>query len=147
MQSNESQEKVIFDGKPAVIGSVPRLFISIITLGIGALFFWVKSTSTHYLITTQRIVIETGILSKKTDTVELYLIDDVELQKPIGQRLMGTGNIILMSQDLSNPRIHLERLPMNVRDLYEKLRPAIESSKYSRRIAGRVIGLGENGNM
>ncbi len=146
-RSNESQERIIFDGKPAVIGSVSRLFTAIFTLGIGALFFWVKSISTHYLVTTQRIVVESGVLSKRTDTLELYLIDDVELEKPIGQRLMGTGNIILLTQDITNKRLHLVRLPLDVRNLYEQLRPAIESSKYARRIAGRVIGLNEDGGM
>ncbi len=146
-RSNESQERIIFDGKPAVIGSVSRLFTAIFTLGIGALFFWVKSISTHYLVTTQRIVVESGVLSKRTDTLELYLIDDVELEKPIGQRLMGTGNIILLTQDITNKRLHLVRLPLDVRNLYEQLRPAIESSKYARRIAGRVVGFNEDGGM
>lgn len=146
-RSNESQERIIYDGKPAVIGSVSRLFTAIFTLGIGALFFWVKSISTHYLVTTQRIVVESGVLSKRTDTLELYLIDDVELEKPIGQRLMGTGNIILLTQDITNKRLHLVRLPLDVRNLYEQLRPAIESSKYARRIAGRVVGFNEDGGM
>jgi len=146
-RSNESQERIIFDGKPAVIGSVSRLFTAIFTLGIGALFFWVKSISTHYLITTQRIVVESGVLSKRTDTLELYLIDDVELEKPIGQRLMGTGNVLLLTQDITNKRLHLVRLPLDVRNLYEQLRPAIESSKYARRIAGRVVGFNEDGGM
>jgi uncharacterized membrane protein YdbT with pleckstrin-like domain len=130
-------ETIFFDGRPAVIGSLPRLFLSIITLGIGALYFWVRTMSTRYLITSQRIAIETGLLSQRTDTMELYLIDDIKLEKPFGQRLMGTGNMVLYTQDKSSPMQTLERLPLNVRELYEQMRPAIEESKYWQRIRSR----------
>jgi uncharacterized membrane protein YdbT with pleckstrin-like domain len=136
-RSETRSETVFFDGRPAIIGSLSRLFLSIITLGLGALYFWISTISTHYLITSQRIVIETGLLSRKTDTLELYLIDDIKLEKPFGQRLMGTGNIVLYTQDKSTPMLSLERLPLNVRELYEQMRPAIEESKYWQRIRSR----------
>ncbi|WP_019501864.1 PH domain-containing protein [Pseudanabaena sp. PCC 6802] len=130
-------EIVFYEGRPAVIGSVPRLAIAIVTLGIGWLYFWITTNTTHYLITSQRILVETGLLSRQTNTLELYLIDDIDLEKPFGQRLMGTGNIILRTQDRSTPELHLERLPLNVRELYEQMRPAIEESKYWQRIRSR----------
>jgi uncharacterized membrane protein YdbT with pleckstrin-like domain len=130
-------ETIFFDGRPAVIGSLQRLFLSIVTLGLGALYFWLRTITTHYLITSQRIVIETGLLSRRTDTLELYLIDDIKLEKPFGQRLLGTGNMLLHTQDKSSPMLSLERLPLNVRELYEQMRPAIEESKYWQRIRSR----------
>jgi uncharacterized membrane protein YdbT with pleckstrin-like domain len=134
---SDRSETIFFDGRPAIIGSLQRLFLSIITLGIGALYFWLRTITTHYLITSQRIVIETGLLSRRTDTLELYLIDDIKLEKPFGQRLMGTGNMVLYTQDKSTPMLQLERLPLNVRQLYEQMRPAIEDSKYWQRIRSR----------
>lgn len=130
-------EEILFDGHPAVFGSVGRLLLAIVTLGLAAIAFWLRSKTTHYLITSQRITVERGLLSRTIDTLELYAVDDIELQKPIGQRLMGTGNIVLFTQDRTNPQLWLERLPLDVRALYERLRPAIEQAKYFQRIRSR----------
>ncbi len=126
-------ETVLFDGHPALLGSVARLLIAIATLGLGAIYFWIESSNVKYLITSQRVVIEAGILSKTIDALELYLINDIELEKPFGQRLMGTGNITLIGQDQTNPTLRLVRLPLDVRQLYEQLRQDIEKSKHIRR--------------
>jgi uncharacterized membrane protein YdbT with pleckstrin-like domain len=127
------EEKVLFDGNPALFGSVTRLVIAIATLGLGAIYFWIQSNNVKYLITSQRVVVESGILSKNIETLELYLVNDIELEKPFGQRLMGTGNLTLIGQDQTNPTLRLVRLPLDVRKLYEELRQDIEKSKYLRR--------------
>ena len=123
-------ERILFKGHPAVIGSVTRLLISIFTLGIGAIWFWLKSVNTQYLITSQRIVIETGIFSREIETLEIYQIDDIHLDKPLNQRMMGTGNIVLLTRDVSAPKILLDRLPIDVRELYEQMRPCIQQARF-----------------
>lgn len=128
-----NSETVLYEGHPALIGSVGRLLLAIATLGIGAIYFWLESNTTNYLITSQRIVIETGLFSKKIATLELYLVNDIELEKPFGQRLLGTGNLTLIGQDQTNPVVNLVRLPLDVRQLYEKLRQSVESAKQARR--------------
>ncbi|MFN6068754.1 MAG: PH domain-containing protein, partial [Pseudanabaena sp.] len=77
------EERILFKGHPAVIGSMTRLLVAVLTLGIGAIWFWLKSTNTQYLITTQRIVIETGIFSRAIETLEIYQVDDIHLEKPL----------------------------------------------------------------
>lgn len=128
-----SSETVLYKGSPALVGSVNRLLIAVFTLGLGAIYFWFRDKNTNYLITSERIVIESGIFSRKIDTIELYLVNDVELNKPFGQRLMGTGNLTLVGQDQTNPVLNLVRLPLDVRQLYEQLRQSIETCKQSRR--------------
>ncbi len=123
-------ERILFKGSPAVIGSVTRLLISIFTLGIAAVWFWLRSINTQYLITSQRIVIETGIFSREIETLEIYQIDDIHLEKPLNQRIMGTGNIVLLTRDLSAPKLLLERLPIDVRELYEQMRPCIQQARF-----------------
>jgi uncharacterized membrane protein YdbT with pleckstrin-like domain len=137
--SADLNETVIFDGHPALIGSITRLIIAIATLGIGAVYFWIQSSNVKYLITSQRVVVESGIFSKNIAAVELYMINDIELEKPFGQRLMGSGNITLIGQDQTTPSLRLIRLPLNVRTLYEQLRQDIEKSKFVRRSYYREI--------
>jgi uncharacterized membrane protein YdbT with pleckstrin-like domain len=123
-------EQTLFKGHPAIIGSVTRLLIAIFTLGIGAIWFWLKAINTQYLITSQRIVIETGIFSREIETLEIYQIDDIHLEKPLNQRIMGTGNMVLLTRDLSAPKVLLERLPVDVRELYEQMRPCIQQARF-----------------
>jgi uncharacterized membrane protein YdbT with pleckstrin-like domain len=130
--NSETSETILFQGHPALLGSVNRLLIAILTLGIGVIYFWFQDKNTNYLITSERIVIESGIFSRKIDTIELYMVNDMELNKPFAQRLMGTGNLTVISEDHTNPVIHLLRLPLDVRQLYEKLRLSIKVCKQSR---------------
>ena len=123
-------ERILFEGHPAVIGSVTRLLISIFTLGIGAVWFWLQSKNMQYLITSQRIVKETGIFSKDIETLEIYQIDDIHLEKPLNQRIMGTGNMLLITRDISAPKMLLERLAVDVRELYEQMRPCIQQARF-----------------
>lgn len=127
-------ERILFKGHPAVIGSVTRLLVAIFTLGFAAIWYWLKSINTQYLITSQRIVIEVGIFSKEIETLEIYQIDDIHLEKPLNQRIMGTGNILLVTRDLSAPKILLDRLPIDVRELYEQMRPCIQQARFRYRI-------------
>lgn len=123
-------ERILFKGHPAVIGSVTRLLVSVFTLGIGALWYWLRSINTQYLVTSQRIVIERGIFSREIETLEIYQIDDIQLEKPLNQRIMGTGNIKLLTRDISAPKLFLERLPVDVRALYEQMRPCIQQARF-----------------
>jgi uncharacterized membrane protein YdbT with pleckstrin-like domain len=123
-------ERILFKGHPAIIGSVTRLLVSIFTFGIGAIWFWLRSINMQYLITSQRIVIETGIFSRNIETLEIYQIDDIHLEKPLNQRIMGTGNMLLLTRDISAPKLRLERLPMDVRELYELMRPCIQQARF-----------------
>ena len=58
-------EKDLFVGRGPVIVSVGQLAWVVLTLGIAYLVFWLRNIATTYHITTQRIRIERGILSKK----------------------------------------------------------------------------------
>ena len=71
-------EKDLFVGHAPAIVSVGQLFWVVLTLGIAYLVFWLRNIATHYHITTQRIRIERGILSKKKQTVELFRIDHID---------------------------------------------------------------------
>ena len=86
------------------------------------LFFYSKSRTVHYRITTQRIKLERGLLSKVQESLELFRIDHFELRKPIGSRLPGQASLHLYSSDaeLENFSIygvpHLDALADELRD-------------------------------
>jgi membrane protein YdbS with pleckstrin-like domain len=82
-----------------------------VSCGIICLFFYVKSLSTHYIITTQRIKLETGLLSKVQESLELFRIDHFELRKPLGKRLLGQASLHLFSSDAELEKFSIYGVP------------------------------------
>ena len=127
----------MFDGHPALVPDLGTLLAAILTLGLWLLVAWAKSRGTHYRITDQRVVVESGLLSKRLDQIDLYRIHDYVVERPLGQRMLGTGNLILSTQDRSTPAVRLYGLSTDVVALYERLRAATEAEK--RRRGVRVL--------
>ncbi len=119
-------EKELFSGRPAALYSVSQFlpflvviagagtavyFIqsnpvkvyvilgALLACGLLWLFYYFKSLGTRYVITTQRIKLEHGFLSKVQESLELFRIDHFELRKPIGSRLLGYASLHLFSSD------------------------------------------------
>ena len=127
----------MFEGHPALVPDLGTLLAAILTLGLWLLVAWAKSRATRYRVTDQRVVVESGLLSKRLDQVDLYRIHDYVVERPLGQRMLGTGNLILSTQDRSTPAVSLHGLSTDVVALYEKLRAATEVEK--RRRGVRVL--------
>lgn len=122
----------MFEGAPALVHSLWALLLAIITLGIALVFFYFKRGGVSYRITTQRIVMDKGIFSKKLEQLDLYRIADFTVERPLGQRILGTGNIRLNTFDKTTPVLELQGLKTDVVALYETMRVAVEASKQSR---------------
>jgi len=71
----------------------------LVASSIIAIHFYLKSRGIHYEITTQRIKLERGVLSKVQENLELFRIDHFELRKPLGMRLLGQARLHLFSSD------------------------------------------------
>jgi uncharacterized membrane protein YdbT with pleckstrin-like domain len=125
-------ENVLFEGHPALLPGLGALLISILTLGLALLVFWWRSRSRHYRITSQRIIVESGVFSKKMEQVDLYRVRDFVVERPFGQRLMGTGNLELEAMDSTTPRLRIFGLKTDVVQLYEQLRVLTEADRQVR---------------
>lgn len=71
----------------------------LVVCSIIAIRFYLTSRGIHYEITTQRIKLERGVLSKVQENLELFRIDHFELRKPVGMRLLGQARLHLFSSD------------------------------------------------
>lgn len=131
-------EKTLFDGRPAVLFSVGQVtpFVVLLVLAMAASYFvgttegtlisiaaflvlgavvWLsflfKSLGVRYTITTQRIILERGLLSKVQESLELFRIDHFELRKPLGMRLMGQADLRLFSSDAELENFNIYGIP------------------------------------
>jgi len=114
-------EKTLFSGRPAALYSLGRWVLTLLTLGIAGLCYWIASLSTRFEITTQRVRIERGVFSKSRQDTEIYRIDDITLEQPFGMRVLGHAILFLRSTDRSTPEIRLYGVP-GLAALAEKLR-------------------------
>ena len=111
----------LFTGHPAVIYNFWQWLAVLFTFGIAYFVYWIRSISTNYEITTQRVRIERGILSKSKENIELFRIDHFELQKPLGMRILGQCILQLRSSDTSFPTVIILGIP-NLESLADTLR-------------------------
>jgi uncharacterized membrane protein YdbT with pleckstrin-like domain len=128
----EASEEVLFDGHPALVKSLGELALAVVTLGIWLAVLWWRSRGRHYRVTTRRVVVETGILSKRLEQVDLYRVNDYTVLRPLGQRLMGTGTLVLRTLDKASPEVTLDGIKSDVVALYERVRVATEAEKAKR---------------
>jgi uncharacterized membrane protein YdbT with pleckstrin-like domain len=126
-------ERMLFSGHPAVIVSVWQWIAVVLTLGIALFFYWLKSLATTYEITSQRVRIERGILSKIKDTIELFRIDHFDLHKPLGMRLAGHCLLHLRSSDASFETVIIYGIP-NLEQLADTLRECSLRERTRRRV-------------
>ena len=131
-ESEHAGEEVLFDGRPALVPSLGVLLLVIVTLGLWLLPRWWHQGSKLYRVTTRRIVVETGVLSKRLEQIDLYRIADYTVDRPFGQRMLGTGNLLLRTFDKSTPELNVHEIKTDVVALYEKLRAATEAEKTRR---------------
>ena len=137
--AGEPGEEVLFDGHPQLVPSLGALLLAIVTLGLWLIPLWWRSQGRHYRLTTKRVVVETGILNKRLEQVDLYRVSDYTVLRPLGQRIMGTGNLILTTLDHTSPHVSVSNIKTDVVALYERIRVATESEK--RRRGVRVMDM------
>jgi uncharacterized membrane protein YdbT with pleckstrin-like domain len=128
---------VLFSGHPAVIFSAWQWLEVLFTLGIAYLYYWVQSLSITYEVTTQRVRIERGMLSKSKESVELFRIDHFDLLKPLGMRLLGHCHLQLRSTDTNFSTVVIMGIPA-LEKLSEKLRECSLRERTRRRVTTLV---------
>jgi membrane protein YdbS with pleckstrin-like domain len=72
-----------------------------------ALARWIARRATHYVLTTERLRITTGLLSTTTEDIELRRVRDSSVVRPLFLRLVGLGDVRVVSADPSTPRVTL----------------------------------------
>jgi len=79
-------------------------------LGLATLT-WLKTATTSYHFAKSRLTWRTGILSRNTESLELYRVADVTMRQPLFQRLFGVGRIVISSADANHREVVLEGVP------------------------------------
>ncbi len=98
--------------------------------------FGLPLSFTVYKLTDEKLLIESGFLSKREEEVRLYRIMDLTLNRPLGQRIFGVGTIHCCTADKSTPEFDISKVK-NSEYVKNFLSDKIEEQRDKKRIAGR----------
>ncbi|WP_438481390.1 PH domain-containing protein [Oleiharenicola lentus] len=84
-----------------------------------------------YEITTERIIVTTGVLTRRRTELELYRVRDYQTIEPFALRLVGRGNLQLVTSDRTTPSLFLHAVP-DVIALKDKIRANTETMRHRR---------------
>ena len=114
------QARLVAANRPDIKLAVTVLVVLVVAFKVAKLGWRIAVLrSCHYRVSNQRIVIETGVLSKRIDEVDMRTVEDIEFRQQFLQRLLGIGEIAIVAADKELGRFRLlgvER-PREVREL------------------------------
>ena len=110
------------------------LFVSCIGGGLVSWGF-IKVASVSYRVDTLRVEVERGILRKRIDNLELWRVKDIQFRQSLVQRMLGVGNVTLVTSDATNPSVELRGIP-RPREIYDSLRDAVDAVRRGRGVVG-----------
>lgn len=96
-------------------------------------YFGLPLSFTKYALTDDTVVRETGLLNLKEENVLLYRVLDIELLRPLVQRIFGCGTIVLHSSDQTSPELRILSVK-NPKAVKEQVFQAVEEAKLRRRM-------------
>ena len=96
---DENDERVLWKGRP---------FLSLVE---------------NYTVTSERLKVTTGLVSRHVEKFELIRIQDIDFKQGMTERVFGIGDVTIRGHDPSNPDIVLRNIP-KPEAVYEILRRA-----------------------
>ncbi len=104
---------------------------------------WFVTKTTVYELTSQRLRKSSGIFNRVVDELELFRVKDYTMEQPFFLRMMGLGNITLITSDATSPTVSIKAIA-NVQDVREKLRNAVQVERDRKRV--RQFDVDESGD-
>jgi uncharacterized membrane protein YdbT with pleckstrin-like domain len=115
-----AQARLVAANRPDIKLAVTGLVGIIVALRVAKLAWRIAVLRGHrYRVSNQRIVIESGVLSKRIDEVDMRAVEDIEFRQRFLQRLLGIGEIAIVAADKEMGRFRLLGVesPREVREL------------------------------
>lgn len=101
-----------FQPDPQVMRWVWIAVLAVILWRLGhVLVAYARIRSTAYSVTNQRVIIETGIAEKKVEDIDLRYIDETNFRQRLVERMLGIGNVTIVSSDKVAPMYVLRGIP------------------------------------
>jgi uncharacterized membrane protein YdbT with pleckstrin-like domain len=111
----------------------PLILLGLIVPVLWMLTRWIATKCHRYEVTSERIKVTTGLLSRHTSELELYRVRDYSVVEPFWLRMVGVGNIVLTTADRTTPQIVLHAVP-SAASLKDQIRTHTERMRQRRSV-------------
>jgi len=110
------------------------------------IIFGLPWTFTKYILTKEKLLVETGILNKDQEEIRLYRIMDMTLRRSLWQRLFGLGTIHCCTADKSSPELDIKWIP-DSENIKELLSDLVEAERMEKRVSSREFFSDNDGDL
>lgn len=118
------------------VGALFTAGLSLIGLIVPAVMWgirWWMTRSTHYEMSSQRLRRTSGIINRRLEELELYRVKDYVMEEPFYLRMLGLGNLSIVTSDSTTPVVSIHAI-RDVHDVREKLRSAVQTERDRKRV-------------
>lgn len=91
-------------------------------------YAYLSRLSHHYRLFDDRIEVESGIISRRIENIELFRVRDVGLSQGLLGKMANFGDIYIHSTDSSTPDVHVTAID-DPRHFYQVVRDAVGRSR------------------
>lgn len=140
-------EQVVWDGSPSQWTNFSRYLVcgllslavvpAVVTIPM-IIWRWLVTRCTRYELTSERLRMQTGVLNRSVEELELYRVKDSRFSQTFLGRMVGIGDVTIYSTDSSTPVVMLKGVA-DAQRVRESLRNAVEARRDQKRV--RVSGL------
>lgn len=95
-------------------------------------YSWLVRLGTEYRLYQVSLEVESGLVSRTIDNLQLFRVRDLRLRQSMLGRLFGVGDVVVTSTDQSTPRLTIRGVE-DPRTLYDTLRELVARSQATRR--------------
>jgi uncharacterized membrane protein YdbT with pleckstrin-like domain len=93
---------------------------------------------TRYRLTKTRLISEIGLFTTNTNEILLYRILDIELNRTLGQKIFGVGDILLYTADPSSKNFTIKSVKQAA-DVKNLLSSFVEKEREEKNVTGREM--------
>lgn len=147
-------EQPIWSGSPSQMKNTLAFFLSAL-VALGILFFtliykfWPPGVgfvgipviyafcrrlavgAQQFELTSERLLISRGLLTRTTESLELYRVKDMRIVQPFRLRLFGLENIELITSDENSPIVIIDHIPGRLH-LLDQIRTQVEACRVTK---------------
>lgn len=105
--------------------------------------FGLPLSFTVYTLTSKKLLIDTGFLSKRQEEIMLFRIMDVTLERKLSQRIFGVGTIHCCSADKTTPEFDIKNVK-NSQEVKDLLSAEVFRERKENRVGSREIQYDED---
>jgi uncharacterized membrane protein YdbT with pleckstrin-like domain len=137
---SRNSEQVVWSGRPSQFVNTGTfitcaIFAWLIVPIPVAFWRWLEVRCITYQLTNERLRIEQGVLSRRTDELELYRVKDTAIIEPFWLRLVSLATVQIIAHDISSQRTSIHAIPAaEAKQLRETIRTNVERLRTQKRV-------------